>query len=221
MEQNDVISNLTEAVVAGKKDDAISFAEKALELGIDPYLAVIDGLAKGMEIMGEKYDKKEAYMPQLMMASNAMYGGMNILTPHLKKEDGEKSAVVVIGSVEGDVHDIGKNLVKTMMTANGFEAVDLGKDVEINDFVEAAIEHQADVISLSTLMTSTMDNMEATVKHIKDQGIRDKVKILIGGAPVTQAFADDIGVDGTATDAMEAARLAKELIVGLTADRWN
>jgi corrinoid protein of di/trimethylamine methyltransferase len=221
MEQNEIISNLTEAVVTGNKDDATAYAEKALELGIDPYVAVIDGLAKGMEIMGVKYDNKEAYMPQLMMASNAMYGGMNILTPHLKKEDGEKSAVAIIGSVEGDVHDIGKNLVKTMLTANGFEAIDLGKDVEINDFADAAVEHQADIISLSTLMTSTMDNMEATIKHIQDQGIRDKVKILIGGAPVTQAFADEVGADGTATDAMEAARLAKELLVDLSDNRWN
>lgn len=221
MEQNDVINNLTEAVVTGKKDDAINFAEKALELGIDPYIAVIDGLAKGMEIMGEKYDKKEAYMPQLMMASNAMYGGMGILTPHLKKGEGEKSAVVIIGSVEGDVHDIGKNLVKTMMTANGFNAVDLGKDVEINEFAQAAIEHKADVISLSTLMTSTMDNIEATIKHIRDQGIRDNVKILIGGAPVTKAFADEVGADGTADDAMVAAKLAKELITELNENRWN
>jgi corrinoid protein of di/trimethylamine methyltransferase len=221
MEESEIINGLTEAVVSGKKDDAVELAEKALEVGIDPYVAIIDGLAKGMEIMGEKYDKKEAFMPHLMMASNAMYGGMDVLTPHLKRKEGEKAAVLIIGSVEGDVHDIGKNLVKTMMTANGFESIDLGKDVPIGDFAKAAIENQADLVSISTLMTSTMDNMEAAVKSFQDQGIRDNVKIIVGGAPVTQSFADEIGADATAEDAMEAAKKAKEAIKQISDARWN
>ena len=221
MDKDEIISGLTDAVVNGKKDQAVELAQASVDAGIDPYEAVINGLAKGMEIMGEKYDKKEAFMPHLMMASNAMYGGMDILTPLMKKEGGEASDVLIIGSAEGDVHDIGKNLVKTMMTANGFDAIDLGKDVPIAEFAKAAAENKAAVVSISTLMTSTMDNMEASVKALDDQGVRDKVVVMVGGAPVTQAYADEIGADGTATDAMEAAKKAKELAAGLASDRWN
>ncbi|MDG6243284.1 MAG: corrinoid protein [Methanolobus sp.] len=221
MEESEIISGLTNAVVNGKKDQAVELAQKALDEGVDPYKAVIDGLAKGMEIMGDKYDKKQAFMPHLLMASNAMYGGMDVLTPHLKLESGERRAVLVIGSAEGDVHDIGKNLVKTMMSAVGFEAIDLGKDVPINSFTEAAVEHKADVISVSTLMTSTMDNMEKIVKSFTEKGIRDKVKIIVGGAPITPDYAAEIGADTSKPDAMEAAHWAKEIVKELPKDRWN
>ena len=221
MDKDEIISGLTDAVVNGKKDQAVELAQASVDAGIDPYEAVINGLAKGMEIMGEKYDKKEAFMPHLMMASNAMYGGMDILTPLMKKEGDEASDVLIIGSAEGDVHDIGKNLVKTMMTANGFDAIDLGKDVPISEFAKAAAENKAAVVSISTLMTSTMDNMEASVKALEDQGVRDKVVVMVGGAPITQSYADEIGADGTATDALEAAKKAKELAAGLASDRWN
>jgi methylmalonyl-CoA mutase cobalamin-binding domain/chain len=171
--------------------------------------------------MGQKYDCKQAFMPHLLMASNAMYGGMDVLVPHMKGEAGSKRAVLIIGSAEGDVHDIGKNLVKTMMSAMGFEAVDLGKDVPIGKFAEAAIEHKADVISVSTLMTSTMDNMEKIVKSFSEKGIRNNVKIIVGGAPITPDYAAEIGADASKKDAMEAAKWAKEAIKELPENRWN
>jgi corrinoid protein of di/trimethylamine methyltransferase len=221
MEESEIINGLTNAVVNGKKDQAVELANQALAAGIEPYKAVIEGLAKGMEIMGEKYDKKQAFMPHLLMASNAMYGGMDVLTPHMKSEGGSKRAVLVIGSAEGDVHDIGKNLVKTMMSAMGFEAIDLGKDVPIGKFTEAAIEHKADVISVSTLMTSTMDNMEKIVKSFTEKGIRNNVKIIVGGAPITPDYAAEIGADTSKPDAMEAAKWAKEIVKELPENRWN
>ncbi len=221
MEKSEIIEGLTNAVINGKKDQAIEMAQKALAAGVDPYNAVIDGLAKGMEIMGQRYDAKQAFIPHLLMSSNAMYGGMDILTPHLKMESGSKRAVLIIGSAEGDVHDIGKNLVKTMMSAIGFEVIDLGKDVPIGKFVEAAIEHKADVISVSTLMTSTMDNMEKTVKSFTEKGVRNKVKIIVGGAPITPGFAAEIGADASRPDAMEAAKWAKEAVVDMPDNRWN
>jgi corrinoid protein of di/trimethylamine methyltransferase len=221
MEESEILSGLTDAVVNGKKDLAVELANQALAAGIPPYKAIIEGLAAGMEIMGKKYDCKQAFIPHLLMSSNAMYGGMDVLTPHMKAEGDSKRAVLVIGSAEGDVHDIGKNLVKTMMSAMGFEAIDLGKDVPIGKFTEAAIEHKADVVSISTLMTSTMDNMEKTVKSFSEKGIRDKVKIIVGGAPITADYAAEIGADASKKDAMEAAKWAKEALQGLPDNRWN
>lgn len=221
MEENEIINGMTDAVVNGKKDQAIELAEKALSEGIDPYIAVINGLAKGMEIMSERYENKQAFMPHLLMASNAMYGGMDVLIPHIKSEGEGARKVLVIGSVEGDVHDIGKNLVKTMMSAVGFEAIDLGKDVPVEQFAEAAAENKADIVSMSTLMTSTMDNMQRVMDGLESRGIRNKLKVIIGGAPVTADFAEEIGADATKTDAMEAARWAKEAAAALSPERWS
>ena len=221
MDEKEILSGLTDAVVNGKKDQATELSEKALEAGIDPYKAIVNGLANGMEIMSQKYEDGEVFMPHLLMSSNAMYAGMDVLTPHLKMEGAEKAAVLVIGTAEGDVHDIGKNLVKTMMSAVGFDVIDLGKDVPVPEFADAVEKNKADVVSISTLMTSTMDNMENTVKDIASKGLRDKVKIVVGGAPVTEAFAKDIGADEYKADAMGAAKWAKEAVKELDASRWG
>jgi len=217
---DEIIQGLTDAVINGKKDQAIELAQKALDEGVDPYNAVIDGLAEGMKTMSERYDAKEVFMPHLLMASNAMYGGMDILTPHIKLEGGGERKVLVICTVEGDVHDIGKNLVKTMMSAKGFNAIDLGKDVPIEDIVAAVEENKADIVSMSTLMTSTMDNMQKAMDQINAKGLRDKVKIIIGGAPITPDFAEEIGADFTTTDSMEAATWAMEQANALDEGRW-
>ena len=221
MEENEIINGLTDAVVNGKKDEASELAQTALDEGVDPYIAVINGLAKGMEIMSERYEQKKAFMPHLLMASNAMYAGMDVLIPHIKSDDSGSRKVLVIGSVEGDVHDIGKNLVKTMMSAVGFEAIDLGKDVPVEKFIEAAAENKADVVSMSTLMTSTMDNMQRVMDGLNSKGIRNNLKVIVGGAPVTASFAEEIGADATKTDAMEAARWAEEAAGSLEAGRWD
>ncbi|TGC08719.1 corrinoid protein [Methanolobus halotolerans] len=221
MEENEIINGLTEAVVNGKKDQAAELSQKSLDEGVDPYIAVINGLAKGMEIMSEKYENKQAFMPHLLMASNAMYAGMDVLIPHIKTEGSGARKVLVIGAVEGDVHDIGKNLVKTMMSAVGFEAIDLGKDVPVEQFVEAAAQNKADVMSISTLMTSTMDNMQRVMDGLNSKGIRNNMKVIVGGAPITADFATEIGADATKTDAMEAARWAKEAVESLSPGRWD
>ncbi len=217
---DEIIQGLTDAVINGKKDQAIELAQKALDEGVDPYNAVIDGLAEGMKTMSERYDAKEVFMPHLLIASNTMYGGMDILTPHIKLEGGGERKVLVICTVEGDVHDIGKNLVKTMMSAKGFNAIDLGKDVPIEDIVAAVEENKADIVSMSTLMTSTMDNMQKAMDQINAKGLRDKVKIIIGGAPITPDFAEEIGADFTTTDSMEAATWAMEQANALDEGRW-
>ncbi len=220
MDVEKILNELTDSVVSGNKNKAIELAEISLKEGVDPYRSIVEGLAKGMEIMGQKYEQKQVFIPHLLMSSNAMYGGMDILTPHLKKDGSSVEHTLVIGTAEGDVHDIGKNLVKTMMSAAGFNIVDLGKDVPINKFAEEAEKNKADIVSISTLMTSTMDNMAKSIKAFNEKGTRDKVKIIVGGAPITESFANEIGADSFKTDASEAAKWAKDIVSTLSQGRW-
>ena len=220
MRKEELLEELANAVISGNKNKAIELAELSLKENVNPYDSIVNGLAKGMEIMGKRYEEKKAFIPHLLMASNAMYGGMDILTPHMKSDNSTERYTLVIGTAEGDVHDIGKNLVKAMMSASGFDIIDLGKDVPINSFVDTAIEKKADVVSISTLMTSTMDSMRDSVKSFFDKGIKDKVKIIVGGAPVNDKFANDIGADMSKPDASEAARWAKEVASTLDKNRW-
>jgi methylmalonyl-CoA mutase cobalamin-binding domain/chain len=176
-----------------------------------------------MSIVSEKYDKGEAFVPQLLIASTAMYAGMDILTPHVKIEGAEKPATVVIGSIEGDVHDIGKNLVKTMMSAAGFKVIDLGSDVLLEEFIKAAKKNKADIISMSSLMTTTMTGMERVIEMLQEEGIRDAVKVIVGGAPISERFAEEIGADAMRYDASSATDWALEAVKALppTEERWS
>jgi len=219
-----LFNKLAEAVVAGNKDLAVELSNKALEEGIDPYEAIVNGLAKGMEIVSDNYEKGTAFVPHLLIASNAIYGGMDVLSPHMKNVEGAaKPSTVVIGTVEGDVHDIGKNLVKTMMTAGGLNLIDLGHDVPLEKFVETAKEHQADVISMSALMTTTMVGMEKVIEMLQEEGLRDSMIVMVGGAPISEEFAEQIGADKTATDAMHASHWVKDAVSELSPseDRWS
>ncbi|AKB26065.1 Dimethylsulfide methyltransferase corrinoid protein [Methanosarcina sp. MTP4] len=219
----DILNQLAEAVVEGEEDDAEELAQKALEMGVDPYEAVINGLAKGMTIVSDQYEKGEAFVPHLLLASGAMYAGMDILVPHMVKDGDSKQAVGIIGTIEGDVHDIGKNLVKTMLSANGFEMIDLGADVPIEKFVETAKERKADLISMSALMTTTMTNMEKVIEILQEEGIRDAMKVMVGGAPVSEEYAAAIGADSTHPDALHASAWATEFVkeLGTADERWS
>ncbi|MCC4769948.1 methyltransferase [Methanosarcina sp. DH2] len=219
----DILNQLAEAVVDGDDDLAEELAQKALNEGVDPYDAIVNGLARGMAIVSDQYEKGEAFVPHLLLASGAMYAGMDILSPEMTKEEGALQAVGVIGTIEGDVHDIGKNLVKTMLSAGGFKMIDLGADVPIEKFVETAKEHEADLISMSALMTTTMTNMEKVIEILQEEGIRDSIKIMIGGAPVSEEYASGIGADSTHPDAMHASAWASEAVKELDpkAARWS
>jgi len=219
-----ILNQLAEAVVEGDDDLAEELAQKALEEGVDPYEAIVDGLAKGMIIVSDKYEKGEAFVPHLLIASGAMYAGMDILTPHMKVEEGAgKRSIGVIGTIEGDVHDIGKNLVKTMMSASGFDMVDLGHDVPVEKFIEVAKEKKADLVSMSALMTTTMTNMERVIEMLQEDGIRDSLIVMIGGAPVSPEFAEKIGADSTHPDSMAATEWAKDAVSKLAPaeQRWS
>ncbi|AJD30691.1 corrinoid protein [Clostridium sporogenes] len=208
----ELIRKLSESVVEMEEEETVELAKECIEKNISAYEAIDKGLAHGMNRAGELYEEGEYYIPELLMCSDAMYSGLEILKPHLKKNDLGKKHKVVIGVIQGDTHDIGKNLVKIMMETEGFEVIDLGRDVPIRDFVDKAKEVEADIICMSTLMTTTMDGMGEVIKLLKEEGIREKVTVMIGGGPISQNFADKIGADIYTTDASKAAKYAKKIV---------
>ena len=221
MAKEDILNALADAVVEGDDDIAEELAQKALDEEVDAYEAIVDGLAKGMKIISDMYEKGEAFVPSLLLAADAMYAGMDILTPYINADTSAEPKNVIIGTVEGDVHDIGKNLVKTMMTAAGFNMIDLGCDVPLDKFAEVAKEKKATGISMSTLMTTTMGGMETVIEQLQEEGIRDSLVVMIGGAPVSRDFSDSIGADGTALDASAAVETMTSLTSELPADSWS
>ena len=206
-----IFTKLSEAVVEGDMKTAEESANEVLAEGIPPYEAVTKGLAEGMKIVGEKYEQKEYFLPEMLLSSDAMYAGLNILTPHIKSK-GKQKGKVILGVVEGDIHDIGKNIVKTMLTAAGYEVVDLGKDVPADDFVKKAKAEGAHVIAMSTLMTPTLMSMKTVEEKLKSEGLKDKVKTIIGGGSVSEDWKSTIGSDAFGKDAVEAVDKIKLLI---------
>jgi len=211
----DLLKKLADVVVDMDEEGAVKYSNQAVEENVDAYLAIDQGLAKGMERAGKLFDEEEYFVPELIICSDAMNAGIAVLKPHLKQENLKEKHKGVIGVIEGDTHDIGKNLVKIMLESSGFEIVDLGRDVPPQTFVDKAVDIGAELILLSSLMTTTMDNMEEVVRILVKQGIRDKFKVAVGGGPISQAFADRIGADGYARNANDAVRLCGELLTGV------
>ncbi len=203
-----IIIEISEKLQAGKARDVKALVAQALEEGLAAKTILEEGLLAGMSVVGEKFKANEVYVPEVLVAARAMKQGVAILRPHLVSEDVEPAGKVVIGTVAGDMHDIGKNLVAMMLEGKGLEVIDLGVDVASEDFINTAIEQGCKVICLSALLTTTMPNMKEVIELAKSKGIRDDVKIMVGGAPVTQAFADDIGADAYTVDASSAAEAA-------------
>jgi corrinoid protein of di/trimethylamine methyltransferase len=212
VDKEQILSGLEQAVVNGKKADSIKFANDVIQGGLKPLDAIDSGLIKGMMVVGEKYAAHQIFLPQVLLAADAMYGALDILLPHIPREAAAKRVDMVIGVVEGDVHDIGKNIVKTMFTAAGFDVHDLGKDQSDEVFVKAARKHRAHVVAMSTLMTPTMDSMKTTVEAFVEDGSREGVTIIIGGAPTSQEFAEEIGADMHAVNAQDAVAKVKAIL---------
>ena len=204
-----VINQIAENLMKGKANDVKALVEKALAEGIAPASILNDGLLAGMGVIGERFKKNEVYVPEVLIAARAMKAGMSILQPKLAGAGVQPRGVAVVGTVKGDLHDIGKNLVCMMLEGAGFKVVDAGIDVPPEKFVQVAKDNGAQIVGVSALLTTTMTNMRAVVEAIKASDL--KVKVMIGGAPVTQAFCDEIGADGYAPDAASAADLAKKL----------
>lgn len=209
-----LLKDMAKSVVNMEEDDTVQLARDFIKNGYDAYEGISNGLAVGMDEAGKLYEEEEYYIPELLMCSDAMYAGMDVLKPHLKYDETEEKYKAVVGVVEGDTHDIGKNLFKIMLETTGFEVYDLGRDVPPSEFINKAKELGAKLIGLSTLMTTTMDNMEIVINLLKKEGIRDDVVVMVGGGPISQSFADKIGADGYAPEASRAARLAKDLVRG-------
>jgi dimethylamine corrinoid protein len=212
LKREEILAGLEKAVVGGKKDEAVKEAHAALDSGVKALDAIDNGLIKGMMIVGDKYAVHEFFLPQVLLAADSMYAALDVLLPHIPREAAAKRVGVVIGVVEGDVHDIGKNLVKTMMTAAGMDVHDLGRDVPIETFINQTKSTNAHVVAMSTLMTPTMDGMKMVVDGLVEAGLRMKVKVIIGGAPTSKEFADDIGADFHGINAQEALAKLKGVI---------
>ncbi|MBS7624003.1 MAG: corrinoid protein [Candidatus Bathyarchaeia archaeon] len=212
MSSEEILNKIRDAIVNLDIDNIQRLCMEAIEAGIPAYDVVMNGMAKGMEIVGEKYERNEYFLAELIMAGEVMKEGMKVLEPHLKSGEIRKIGKVVIGTVRGDLHDIGKNIVATLLTAAGFEVVDLGVDVPPEKFVEAVKEHNPDIVGMSALLTTTMIEMENVIKALRDAGLRDKVRIIIGGAPITREFAERIGADAAARDAVEGVNICKSWV---------
>jgi len=210
--KEELLQAISDSVVNMEEEKTIEITKKFIGNSFDAYEGIDKGLAHGMRRAGQLYDEEEYYIPELLICSDAMYAGLDILKPHLKNEDGDVKHKVVIGVVEGDTHDIGKNLVKIMMETEGFYVEDLGRDVPAIKFVEKAKEINADIICLSTLMTTTMSGMEEVIKILEHENLRDKIMVMIGGGPVSYSFAEKIGADAYTTDASRAAKMAKKML---------
>jgi 5-methyltetrahydrofolate--homocysteine methyltransferase len=206
------IQEIYTGVVEGDRDQVVEAVQQALSEGDSAETILKQGMMAAMGEVGRLFEEGEYFVPELLVAARAMQGGMDILRPLLVAEDVEPVGKIVIGTVKGDLHDIGKNLVSMMMQGAGFEVTDLGTDVAPEKFVDAVKASGANLVAMSALLTTTMANMPATIAAFDQAGIRDKVKIMIGGAPVTDQFAQKIGADGYAPDANQAARLALSLI---------
>jgi len=191
---------------------AKELTQAAVNEGVAPREILEQGLIAGMNVVGDRFKKNEFYVPEVLIAARAMHAGMDILKPALSKSGVEPVAKVAVGTVKGDLHDIGKNLVVMMLEGAGFEVIDMGVDVEAEKFASAVQESSAKLIGLSALLTTTMPSMKTTIEALQSKGLRDKVKVMVGGAPLTQEYADEIGADGYAPDAASAVDKAKQLL---------
>lgn len=208
--REEILAGLAKAVDGMDEQASVRLAHEALQQGIDAYDAVTLGLSKGMEIVSEKYDKGIYFVPEILLCADAMYAAIDVLRPHLKVRGANGRSPVIIGVIEGDVHDIGKNIVRLMLEAAGFPIHDLGNDVPVGRFVEKARELGGGIVAASTLMSTTMWNMERLVKALKDAGLRDSYRVLVGGGPLSASFAAKIGADAYGANAMEAVRIATQ-----------
>jgi len=205
---------MRQSIVDGAPEHASELANKALELGIAPLEAINKGFVSGLNYIGEQFNRGEVFLPDLVMAGEAMKAAVAVLEPEMQKRGTQREILgkVVLGTVKGDIHEIGKTLVSTLLSASGFQVFDLGVDVPIERFAEKARELQADIVGVSALLTTTMQGQKSVVESLERHGLRPRVKVIVGGAPVTRDWAEKIGADGYGQDAMAAVAIARSLL---------
>ena len=209
-----VLTDISESLQKGKKKLVVQYVNQALEEGLTPQQILGEGLLPGMDVVGRKFRDNEIFVPEVLVAARAMNAGAELLKPLLAEDGAQSPGKMVLGTVKGDLHDIGKNLVKMMVEGKGIEVIDLGVDVAPETFVQAAIDNDANIIGCSAMLTTTMPVMAEVVKAVEEAGLRDKVKIMIGGAPTTEEFCKSIGADYYTNDAASAAICAAEILKG-------
>ncbi len=214
MQTEDLFKAMAQSITDGEAEQAAELAKQSIELGIDPLEAINQGFVNGVNYVGDQFSCGNMYLPELVMAGEAMKAAVAVLEPELARRGSERKMLgkVVLCTVEGDIHEIGKTLVGTMLSATGFQVFDLGVDVPVMKVVEKAREVGADIVALSALLTTTMVHQKDVVEALEDIGLRSKVKVMVGGAPVTQEWVKQIGADGYSEDAIGAARVAKQLM---------
>lgn len=207
-----ILEDIQNCVLDGELDEIKDLVQKAVDEGIDPTTIINDGLIGGMNIVAPLFKSGEMFVPEVMESADTMNEGMQVVKPLITDADMPTKGKVIIGTVNGDLHDIGKNLVVLMMESRGYTVVDLGVDVKEDQFVAAIKEHKPDIVGMSSLLTTTMMKIDDTIKNINEAGIRNEVKIIIGGAPISQEFADDVGADGYSEDASTAVELCDRMM---------
>ena len=215
MNKEQILENLSKAIINGDQKSARENAQKAIDQGLDPLEAVDGGLSKGMAVVGAKFEKGDVFLPELLMAADTFNAAMEVLNPVIEanKQKTSKLGTVLLATVKGDQHNIGKNIVATVLETNGFEVVDIGIDQSTLNIIEAAQKHNVDFIGLSSVMTTTMPYQEEVIDTLTEMGLREKFFVLVGGGPVSQKWADDIGADGYGDTAMDAVYVAKNLLI--------
>lgn len=212
MEKADILIQLADAVAEGDEELVAELTNKAVSAGMEPVQVINDGLTVGINIVGDRFEAGEYFLPDLLLGSKAMEVGIGILEPLMASGGREFIGKVIMGTVEGDLHSIGKNIVITMLRAAGFEVYDLGVDVPTSKFAEEIKKINPDIVGISALLTSTVARQQEIIEYLKEEGMRERVKVIIGGAPISQSWADKIGADGYAEDAINAAKVAKNLL---------
>jgi corrinoid protein of di/trimethylamine methyltransferase len=209
-----LLKEMAQSVIDGEPEVAVALAQKGIEDGYDPLTMIEQGYGKGIQEVGDLFERGEYFLPHLIIGAKAMQQAMSVLEPELSKRGEARGVlgVAVLGTVRGDIHEIGKSLVRAMMSAAGFRVYDLGSDVPVERFVAAVKENGANIVGLSALLTTTMQGQREVIEALRKEGIRDRVKVMVGGAPVTRAWSEEIGADGYAEDAISAVQLAKRLV---------
>ena len=206
------LNTISETLIAGKGPDLKNLVQKAIDEGTEASQILNVALLPGMEVVGERMENGDMFIPEVLMSAKAMSGALVILKPLLSAEESKSAGKILIGTVKGDLHDIGKNLVSMMLESAGFEVINLGVDIAPEGFVEAVKKHEPQIVALSALLTTTMTQMQKTIDALKENGLKDQVKVIVGGAPVTEKFAKEIGAEGYAPDAGSANKLARSLL---------
>jgi corrinoid protein of di/trimethylamine methyltransferase len=212
MTPEEILQQLYDQTLVGNKPEVVGLTQQGIDLGMDPETMLFEALIPSLEEVGARFERGDFFVPEMLIAGRAMTGALEILRPLLAKTDTEPVGTFLMGTVKGDVHDIGKNLVNIMLEGAGFHVIDLGVQVAPEKFVEAIQEHKPDVVGFSAFLTTTMPMFKANINALQKAGLRDQVIVMVGGAPVTQEYADAVGADGYAADASTAVRRAKELI---------